>query len=185
MNVPNILTIARVCAIPFFVWVLMENNYLFAMIIFIVAAATDALDGHIARKYNLVSNFGKIMDPLADKLLVMAALVCLTALAAIPAWMTIVILAREFTISGLRAVAAAEGIVIAAGMTGKIKTVLQMVALPVIMLVRSNQFEALLTNYGYLDNLYIFAIVLLWAAVIMTIVSGAEYIVKNIQVFKQ
>jgi CDP-diacylglycerol--glycerol-3-phosphate 3-phosphatidyltransferase len=134
MNLPNKLTLLRIILIPVFIIVLMTGYYYISAVIFIVASATDALDGHIARKYNLITNFGKIMDPLADKLLVVSALICLVELGDVAGWMVIVILAREFTVTGLRAVAAAQGIVIAAGWSGKIKTVLQMIAVPALLL---------------------------------------------------
>ena len=112
-NLPNQLTIARVCAIPLFIVLLMMGFRVAATIVFLLAAFTDMLDGKIARRYNLVTNFGKLMDPLADKLLTMSAFVCLVELGDIPGWMVIVILGREFIITGMRQVAAAEGIVIA------------------------------------------------------------------------
>ena len=130
MNLANKLTVLRVCTIPFFV-LFMEIDCLgrwgnfIAVLLFIMASITDALDGHIARKYNLVTNFGKFMDPLADKLLVSAALICLVG--RIPAWIVIVIISRELIISGFRTIAADNGIVIAASMWGKVKTVFQMI----------------------------------------------------------
>ena len=127
MNLPNKLTIARVIAVPFFIGAYYFSWYLLAFIIFVAASLTDMLDGKIARKYNLVTNFCKIMDPLADKVLVYSA-ICLMIPVYVPAWMLIIILAREFTVAGMRTVAASEGIVIAAGMSGKIKTVLHMKA---------------------------------------------------------
>lgn len=173
MNLPNKLTMGRILAIPVFIVVLMNGYYYGAAIIFLLAAFTDMLDGKIARKYNMVTNFGKIMDPLADKMLVLSALLCLVELGQVPGWMVIVILAREFAITGLRTVAAAEGIVIAAGMTGKVKTVLQMIA--VILL--------LLQNWPFSMIGIPVAQIVLWAAVIMTIISGVEYIVQNKKVF--
>ncbi|MGI6731206.1 MAG: CDP-diacylglycerol--glycerol-3-phosphate 3-phosphatidyltransferase [Anaerovoracaceae bacterium] len=173
MNLPNKLTILRIILIPVFIIFLMMGFDYIAAIIFIVASATDALDGHIARKYNLITNFGKIMDPLADKLLVVSALICLVELGQVAGWMVIVILAREFTVTGLRTVAAAQGIVIAAGWSGKVKTVLQMVA--VIFL--------LLNNWPFSMIHFPFASIMLWGAVIMTIISGTEYIIKNKNVF--
>ena len=134
MNLPNKLTIARVIAVPFFIGAYYFSWYLLAFIIFVAASLTDMLDGKIARKYNLVTNFGKIMDPLADKVLVYSA-ICLMIPVYVPAWMLIIILAREFTVAGMRTVAASEGIVIAAGMSGKIKTVLQMIAVCLLLLV--------------------------------------------------
>jgi len=159
--------------IPVFIIVLMTCHYYASAVIFILASATDALDGHIARKYNLITNFGKIMDPLADKLLVVSALICLVELGAVAGWMVIVILAREFTVTGLRAVAAAQGVVIAAGWSGKLKTVLQTIAVPAL----------LLQNWPFELIGFPFAEIMLWASVVMTIISGTEYIIKNKQVF--
>ena len=125
MNLPNKLTIIRVCLIPFFVAALLfdhGNNYtmrIVANVLFIVASLTDLFDGKIARKYNLVTNFGKFMDPLADKLLVCSALICLIELGQLPAWVVIIIISREFIISGFRLVAADNGVVIAASYWGK------------------------------------------------------------------
>lgn len=174
MNLPNKLTMLRIILIPFFIILLMKGYYYSSGILFILASITDTLDGHIARKYNLITNFGKIMDPLADKLLVTSAMICLVELGEVAGWMIIVILAREFIITGLRAVAAGEGIIIAAGTSGKIKTVLQMVALSVILLRN--------WPFSYFTTLPI-GHYLLWLAVIVTIYSGVEYIVKNKQVF--
>ena len=188
MNLPNKLTIGRVIAVPFFIAAYLSGWYLAAFVIFILASLTDMLDGKIARKYNLVTNFGKIMDPLADKILVYSAF-CLMIPDLVPGWMLIIILAREFTIAGMRTVAASEGIVIAAGMSGKIKTVLQMIAVPLLLLV------PLLTNIyqetmgaGFLSQgLYhayvITADVFLWASLVMTVFSGVEYVLKNKSVF--
>ena len=177
MNLPNKLTLGRIFAIPVFIVLLLMGYRVAATVIFILAAFTDMLDGKIARKYDLVTNFGKLMDPLADKLLTMSAFLCLVELGQVPAWMVIVILGREFIITGMRQVAAAEGIVIAAGWSGKIKTVLQMVAIPLL----------LLNNWPcdpYFGN-FPLSLIVLWAALVMTIVSGAEYIIKNKEVFSQ
>ena len=157
MNLPNKLTIARVIAVP----------------LFVAASFTEMLDGKIARKNNLVTNFGKIMDPLADKVLVYSAL-CLMIPYFVPAWMLIIILAREFTVAGMRTVAASEGIVIAADMSGKIKTVLQMIAVSLLLLVPACKF--------YLPLWYT-AQAFLWASLIMTVYSGIEYVWKNRQLF--
>lgn len=172
MNLPNKLTIGRVIAVPFFIWAFMTQYYIVAFVIFILASFTDLLDGKIARARNLVTDFGKIMDPLADKILVYSALCLLIGNDMIAPWMLIVILAREFAIGGMRTVAAAEGTVIAAGMSGKIKTVLQMIAVPVLILASGP--VAMLEKPG---------MVIFWASLIMTIYSGVEYIVKNKQVF--
>lgn len=169
MNLPNFLTILRICAIPVFVVVLLMGYYSAAGIIFIVASLTDALDGYIARKYDLVTNFGKLMDPLADKLLVVSALVALVELGDIYSWVVIIILSREFMITALRAVAASDGIVIAAGKSGKLKTIFQMTAISAILL------KAWLgVTLG---------LVLLYIALALTIYSGVEYMVKNRQAF--
>ena len=169
MNLPNKLTMGRIIAIPVFIVLFLMGHNIAAAIIFICAAATDALDGHIARSRGLVTNFGKLMDPLADKLLTMAAFLCLVEAHIVPAWMVIVILGRELAVSGLRQLAASEGIVMAADMSGKIKTVLQMVAIP--MLILGNWPGRYL--HIPLDQIF------LWACLVMTIVSGIEYFVKN------
>ena len=172
MNLPNKLTIARVIAVPFFIGAYF-SWYLLAFIIFVAASLTDMLDGKIARKYNLVTNFGKIMDPLADKVLVYSA-ICLMIPVYVPAWMLIIILAREFTVAGMRTVAASEGIVIAAGMSGKIKTVLQMIAVCLLLLVPA---------FPLFIPLWYIAQAFLWASLIMTVYSGVEYVIQNKNVF--
>ncbi len=171
MNLPNKLTIFRTILIPFFVFFLLWQNgtvrtfrYI-AVAIFIVASLTDTLDGQISRRCHLITNFGKFMDPLADKLLVCSALICLTGLGQLPAWMTIVIVAREFIISGFRLVAAEQGIVIAASYWGKFKTTFQMIA--VILLILDIPQLAVVTQ------------ICLWTAVVLTVVSLIDYIVKN------
>lgn len=179
MNLPNKLTIARVVLVPIFIAFYALHWYIPAVIVFLVASFTDYLDGHLARKYNLVSNFGKIMDPLADKVLVYAAFALLVESHLIPAWMLIVILAREFTVAGMRTVAASEGIVIAAAMSGKIKTVLQMIAVPLLLLVPV--FPSATTIYHVV---FILAKIFLWASLIMTVYSGVEYVKNNIKVFR-
>lgn len=173
MNLPNKLTLLRVLLVPVFIITLLvpfgfEGQKWLALGIFVVASITDFLDGKIARKRKLITTFGKFMDPLADKLLVCAALVCLVELGRVPAWMTIVIISREFIISGFRLVAANNNIVIAAGWLGKIKTFLQMTA--IILLIAD------------IPALYIVTTIILWAAVVMTVVSLVDYIVKNREV---
>lgn len=177
MNLPNQLTIGRIIAVPFFVVLYMMGYNLIAFFIFIAASLTDMLDGKIARKYNLVTNFGKIMDPLADKILVYSAFCLMVDNGLVPGWMLIIILAREFAIAGMRTVAASEGMVIAAGMSGKIKTVLQMIAVPLLLLVNVEAFASVLPYITMLANGF------LWASLIMTIYSGVEYILKNKSVF--
>ncbi|MBQ5414876.1 MAG: CDP-diacylglycerol--glycerol-3-phosphate 3-phosphatidyltransferase, partial [Firmicutes bacterium] len=134
MNLPNKLTIARVICVPIFVVLYYLDLNLWACIVFVIASITDMLDGRIARSRNLVTNFGKIMDPLADKVLVYAAFCLFIEKGVMPGWMLIIILAREFAVSGMRTVAASQGTVVAAGMTGKIKTVLQMFAVIFLLL---------------------------------------------------
>jgi CDP-diacylglycerol--glycerol-3-phosphate 3-phosphatidyltransferase/cardiolipin synthase len=174
MNLPNKLTIARIIAVPFFIAAYYLEWHLVAFIIFVLASFTDMLDGKIARKYNLVTNFGKIMDPLADKVLVYSAF-CLMVPDPVPGWMLIIILAREFLVAGVRTVAASEGIVIAAAMSGKIKTVLQMIAVCMLLIAPVIGASWFLTVSK----------VVLWAALVMTIVSGVQYVVDNKQVFSK
>lgn len=175
MNLPNKLTIFRVILIPFFIVFLLvpitPYDKWIALTIFIVASLTDLLDGKIARKYNLVTNFGKFMDPLADKLLVCSALICLIELEKIPSWMVIVIIAREFIISGFRLVASDNGVVIAASYWGKFKTTFQMVA--VCLMIADIAAIRLLTD------------VVTWIAVILTVVSLIDYLIKNKAVMKE
>ena len=174
MNLPNKLTVGRMIAVPFFVALYMLGYNLIAFVLFIAASLTDMLDGKIARKHNLVTNFGKIMDPLADKILVYSAFCLMVGGGTVPGWMLIVILAREFAVAGMRTVAASEGLVIAADMAGKIKTVLQMIAVPLLLLGEWPwPFVAVLAQ------------VFLWASLVMTVISGVNYIVKNKQVFSQ
>ena len=175
MNLPNKLTIFRVILIPFFIIALLvpgipAGNWI-ALAIFIAASLTDLLDGKIARKYNLVTNFGKFMDPLADKLLVCSALICLVELSRIPSWMVVIIIAREFTISGFRLIAADNGVVIAASYWGKFKTTFQMIA--VCLMIANIPVLSLLTT------------VITWIAVILTVVSLVDYLVKNKDVMKE
>lgn len=171
MNLPNKLTLLRVFMIPLFVVLLLlqkgENPTLryIATFIFILAALTDTLDGYIARKYNLITNFGKFMDPLADKLLVCSALICFIELDLIPAWIVLVIIAREFIISGFRLVASDAGVVIAASKWGKFKTISQMIAV-ILLLLRWPALDLATQFFVYL-------------MLILTIVSLIDYIYKN------
>ncbi len=175
MNLPNKLTCFRVLLIPVFViFMYLDNisyNNLIALGIFIVASLTDLLDGQIARKYNLITNFGKFMDPLADKLLVCAALICLSP-DMIPAWIVIVIISRELFISGFRILAADQGIVLAAGWWGKIKTTFQMIM--IIVLIAD-------INLPVFD---IIETILIWISLALTVISMVDYIWKNKEVLK-
>ncbi len=180
--------------VPFFVAAMLmtvDASYLkwVAFAIFVAASLTDMLDGKIARKYNLVTNFGKFMDPLADKLLVSAALICLTALEDIPAWITIVIISREFVISGFRLIAAEKGSVIAASWWGKWKTAVTMVMIAIkITVVNPQGFVMDITSpigSGPYKWLAISGELLLWISLILTVISLIDYLVKNKDVMKE
>lgn len=177
MNLPNKLTILRILMIPFFVFFLLTEGganpfyrYI-AAVIFIVASFTDMLDGKIARKYNLITNFGKFMDPLADKLLVCSGLICFTALGQLPAWIVIIIISREFIISGFRLVASDNGVVIAASYWGKFKTVSQMI-MSVLLIIN-------------IPALSVLTAIFIWIATILTVVSLVDYIAKNYRVLTE
>lgn len=178
MNLPNKLTVLRIIMVPFFVFFMLTDvggaaNKWIALAIFAVASLTDLLDGKIARKYNLVTNFGKFMDPLADKLLVGAAMICLVEMGRLPAWIVIVIISREFIISGFRLIASDNGIVIAASYWGKFKTVFQMAM--IIVLIAA--FEG--SVFEVVEQ------ILIWVSLILTIVSLVDYIRKNKEVLTQ
>ena len=178
MNLPNKLTVLRVLMVPFFVLFMLTDlggvaNKWIALAIFVVASLTDLLDGKIARKYNLVTNFGKFMDPLADKLLVCAAMICLIETGQLAAWIVIVIISREFIISGFRLVAADNGVVIAASYWGKFKTTFQMLMVIVLILNFDNCYFQLLGT------------VLTYIALVLTVVSLIDYLWKNRAVLKE
>ncbi|MGN1012106.1 MAG: CDP-diacylglycerol--glycerol-3-phosphate 3-phosphatidyltransferase [Clostridia bacterium] len=176
LNLPNTITLIRIAMIPLIMLFLLlpiPGKYLISAIIFVVAAATDGVDGHIARSRNLVTTLGKFLDPLADKLLILATLICLLALDKAGAVAIILILTRELVITGLRAIAADKGVVIAASYFGKFKTVSQIVAITYILL--AGQFTALPEVLGT---------VLLWIAVIITVLSGADYLYKAKELFE-
>lgn len=172
MNLANKLTLLRVILVPVFLIFISINgpaNTLIAIVIFVVAALTDKLDGYIARSRNEITNFGKFMDPLADKLLVTSALVALVQYGVIPAWMVMIIIAREFAVTGLRAVAASEGVVIAASWWGKIKTVIQIIAIILCLI-------SLIYTASYMKYVTYISVSL---AVLITLISGIDYFVKN------
>jgi CDP-diacylglycerol--glycerol-3-phosphate 3-phosphatidyltransferase len=188
VNLPNKITVARIMLIPLFLVVmlvpfgwgnvevgtqLLPVSHLIGALIFIIASATDWIDGYYARKYQLVTNLGKFLDPLADKLLVSAALIVLVELHYAPSWMVIVIISREFAVTGLRLVLAGEGEVVAANMLGKIKTWTQIVAISAL----------LLHNWPFSFISFPFADLALWVAVIFTIWSGWDYFAKNKHAF--
>ncbi|MBE7063234.1 MAG: CDP-diacylglycerol--glycerol-3-phosphate 3-phosphatidyltransferase [Ruminococcaceae bacterium] len=173
MNIPNKLTVLRMALVPVFMIVYMIEaipyHTAIAAFIFILASLTDWLDGYLARKNNLVTNFGKFMDPLADKLLVTGALLCLMERGEVAYWVVMIIIAREFIVSGLRLVAVTKGIVIAAGQLGKLKTVLQLVAI----------IAAILSiNKTIVD-------VLIYLCTLMTVISGMDYLIRNRKVFQE
>ena len=170
MNLPNKLTMLRVIMIPFFVFFMLTNvtgpnSQWIALVIFIAASLTDMLDGKIARKYHLITDFGKFMDPLADKMLVISAMICLVSIDRIPAWIVIVIVAREFIISGFRLIAADKGVVIAASYWGKFKTVFQM-AMVILMIAN-------------IPSLSVITQIVMWIALALTVISLIDYLRKN------
>ncbi|MFD1018254.1 CDP-diacylglycerol--glycerol-3-phosphate 3-phosphatidyltransferase [Thalassobacillus hwangdonensis] len=189
MNIPNRITLSRIFLIPIFI-VLMSVPFdwgtyqmgeaelpiahLAGAILFIIASTTDWIDGHYARKHNLVTNLGKFLDPLADKLLVSAALILLVEIDLAAAWIVIIIISREFAVTGLRLVAAGEGIVLAASNMGKWKTTLQIVAISAL----------LLHNWPFAFIGFPFATVMLYAAMIITVISGYDYFKKNWHVMR-
>lgn len=178
MNLPNKLTVLRVLMIPFFVVFMITpfadgNGKYIALALFCVASLTDMLDGKIARKYNLVTNFGKFMDPLADKLLVSAAMICLIEMGKLQAWIVLIIISREFIISGFRLVASDSGIVIAASYWGKFKTVSHMAMIILLILDVQHPVMQTLTS------------AVVWIGLALTVISLVDYVVKNKQVLTQ
>lgn len=178
-NIPNRLTIMRVIMVPLYVFFYLNTsivpgpyNQYVALAIFALACMTDYLDGNLARKWNLVSNFGKFMDPLADKLLVCSAMICFVQNGILPAWIVVILIGREFIISGFRLVAASDGVVIAAGIWGKCKTVVQMFMVMFLLVPLEAQW------------FYVVQQVFIYASVILTIISVVDYIKNNIQVLK-
>ncbi|WP_156289125.1 CDP-diacylglycerol--glycerol-3-phosphate 3-phosphatidyltransferase [Oceanobacillus salinisoli] len=189
MNLPNKLTLSRILLIPIFIlllsfpfnwgaWNIGETElpitHFITALIFIIASATDWVDGYYARKYNLVTNLGKFLDPLADKLLVSAALILLIEIGFAPAWVVIIIISREFAVTGLRLVAAGEGIVLAAGSMGKIKTATQMIAIAIL----------LLHNFPFSYVGLPVGTIMLYVALFFTVLSGFDYFIKNWHVMR-
>lgn len=188
MNLPNKITVARIFLIPVIILFLLVDfsfgrfevsgnvvtvSEIIAAAIFVIAASTDGLDGYIARKRQLVTDLGKLLDPLADKLLIAAALISLVEMGRLGAWMAIIIISREFAVTGLRLIAVENGDVIAASKLGKWKTISQIVAIVALML----------NNFPFMYVSFPFAQWMIWLAVIMTVWSGVDYFVKNKQVF--
>ena len=189
MNIPNKISISRIFLIPVFILIMtipfdwgewnigntnLQISHFVGALIFFIAAATDWLDGYYARKYNLITTLGKFLDPLADKLLVSAALILLVEMGLAPAWIVIIIISREFGVTGLRLVAAGEGIVLAASNMGKIKTVTQILAISLL----------LLHNFPFSYISFPFATIVLYAAMIITAISGYDYFAKNWHVMR-
>ena len=181
MNTPNKLTILRMCLIPFFVVFLVlpeiPLSYLWALVIFSIASITDALDGNIARKHNLVTDFGKFLDPIADKLLVVSALLCFIQNGLISSVVVIVIVAREFLVSSLRLVAVGGGKVIAASIWGKMKTVSQIIAIIAVMTLQlAGQLNIIDATQQWV---LIVNEILMWISALFTVVSGMQYLMAN------
>ena len=178
MNTPNKLTVARMILVPFLVVFLLtgwggEANRWICLAIFVAASVTDWFDGHLARKYNLITNFGKFMDPLADKLLVCSAMICMIEVDKLPAWVVIIIIGREFIISGFRLVASDNGVVIAASYWGKFKTNFQMFMIIMLIIDLGTSTAVMIEN------------VLIVIATALTIISLVDYLVKNKQVLSE
>lgn len=175
MNIANKITLVRIFLVPVFVLFMLTDftgyNSIIAFVVFVIATITDKIDGTIARKYNLVTDFGKFLDPIADKLLVCSALICLTADGTIPAWITIVIIGREFIISAFRLVCADTGKTVAASWWGKSKTIAQMVTIIVLLL--------------NIAQLKILEDILIYVSLVLTVVSLVDYFVKNKDVLKE
>jgi len=189
VNIPNRMTLSRILLIPIFMillsvpfnwgeWSIGEAvlpvSHFAAALLFIIAAATDWVDGHYARKHNLITNLGKFLDPLADKLLVAAALILLVELGLAPGWIAVIIISREFAVTGLRLVAAGEGIVLAAGNMGKLKTATQMIAIAIL----------LLHNFPFSYIGIPFGTIMLYISLFFTVASGYDYFVKNWHVMR-
>ena len=203
MNLPNKITVLRIFLVPIFMIVLFlpfESANIVGLFIFILASLTDSLDGHIARSRNLVTNFGKFLDPLADKLLVAAALIALVGMDKIPSWFATIVIAREFMVTGIRLLANGEGRVIAASIWGKIKTITQIIAISLLLLdwtaplahdesdvFMFNKLQNLVMTFGdapVANTIGILATVMIVVAIIITIFSGVDYLVKNKDVLK-
>ena len=179
MNLPNKLTVLRILMVPFFVLFLLVNSipfhYLLALIFFAVASFTDCLDGHIARKHNLVTNFGKFLDPLADKVLVLSAMIAFIELGLSSSVVVIIVIAREFLVTSLRLVAAGEGTVIAASIYGKLKTISQMFSIVAILLLEA--INEIVPLNGV--DIPLISNILMWITAVIAVISGLDYLWKN------
>ena len=185
MNLPNKLTILRVILVPVFMAFMLAipqspAPYIYvtvSLLLFVIASLTDTFDGYIARKHNLITNFGKFMDPLADKMLTTAAYLGLLSMGRASCWAIMLILTREFIVSGIRLVAAGNGMVIAASVWGKAKTIFQMVSITAAFLL---MYPFCPQNTGILITN-----ILVWISAVITVISGADYVIKNLEVFKE
>ncbi len=186
LNLPNILTLSRIAAVPAVVLLLMfesKESCFWAAFIFTLASLTDWLDGYLARKWEIVTILGKFLDPLADKLIVMAALIMLIPLGRVPAWAVLVILSRELIVSGIRSIASSEGIVIAASNLGKYKTIFQMIAI-VGLLLHYRYYWFFGVEYDFLyPSFHNAGIFIFYISLFLTVWSGADYFVKFFKVF--
>ncbi len=185
MNLPNKLTVLRIILVPFFVFFLLTDfkfHSIVALVLFIVASITDTLDGKIARKRNLITDFGKFADPLADKILVISALICFVELGIVSSWLVIIVLFREFSVTSIRLVASAKGKVVAANIWGKAKTVSQMIAviLTIVLLACVDivaMFNGNVQSFALIST--VVSSISLWISTVLVIVSGIVYIVDN------
>ncbi len=195
MNIANVLTILRIFMVPIFMYMLLDSEFEWAIIIFVLASLTDFLDGYLARKLNLITNLGKFLDPLADKILVLAGFIAFVEMGYIPSWAVLIIVSRELVVSVFRAIAASKNIVIAAGIWGKLKTVSQMIAIVLMLGFLILKSDGIIMNYKLFgqrfSSLYILGIkfdslayTVFWISLILTVISGIEYIVRNIEVLK-
>jgi CDP-diacylglycerol--glycerol-3-phosphate 3-phosphatidyltransferase len=178
LNIPNLLTFGRIVAIPFFVWLLdvpTPTRGFWAAILFTLAAITDLLDGYLARKLGVVSVLGKFLDPLADKLIVMAALVWMVPMGRIPAWVVVLLLGREISVTGLRSVAASEGVVISAGNEGKTKTALQMIGIIALLLGYPFHMSYLGMDLGVVDLVHVGQLLII-LSLLFSVASAAQYV---------
>ena len=172
-TIPNLISFIRILLVPLFAYLFMQGDFVPAVIVLALSGLSDCVDGKIARKYNLVTNFGKFMDPLADKLLVCSAMICLIQTGQLAAWIVVIIIAREFIISGFRLIASDNGIVIAASYWGKFKTTFQMLMVIVLILDIQNQVFQILGT------------VLIYISLALTVISLIDYVVKNKDVLKE
>lgn len=183
LNLPNRLTVARMIITPVFLAVILTESlphrFLWALIIFAVGSITDAVDGHLARKNNIVTNFGKLMDPIADKILTTSALLAFLSMGLCNVWIVMIVLTREFAIASIRMIAAAEGVVIPANYWGKAKTVSQMVFTNIIMLLCELSYGFKVMPESFVLKLPLISNILLWITAVLTVISGVIYIVDS------